>query len=794
MRSQLPRSIDSIKQFVPASIAVVLALLTLLSCSLFRPNLPSADMETLSPETPTPPAIPTAQATPTVTHTPAMPENPVDCLPDAAFIDDITIPDNTVLAPGETFTKTWRMENTGTCHWLDGYTLVFQSGSRMSGPESMPLPFMVEAGLAADISIDLVAPSEPGVYAGLWQLQAPDGTLFGTEPYVQIVVQELESEAGDQEDCVYSAAYVADVTIPDDTEMEPGESFTKTWRMQNSGTCAWGEDYALVFLRGSQMSDSGSVPVPYTAPGATVDISVLMTAPDDEGIYASVWRLQAPDGTQFGTEPYLRIVVKTPGSSISSSGCLLDASLVSDAMSPSSASLEPGDSFSVTWRLRNIGTCSWDVSYQVAQVSGARMGSQSVSPVPSAAPGSTVAITVNLTVPDAGGTLQSIWRLRAPDGAWFGPDLPVSVSGDGYVPGAAFIADVTIPDNSRIQPGSSFTKIWRVRNNGLYPWEAGTQLVFQQGDQLGTSAISVPATAPGAVVDISLTMTAPSAPGFYVGVWKLRSPAGTIFGEALTTTIQVPGFTRYQDMPYISGISGHARAIFHAGQQRGNRASVFSKVGDSITSSWDFMIAVGDGYYQLGSYEYLRPAIEYFIAATARTSNSFNNRSLAAYGGWTSADLLDPAKADPLCSGYAPLECELRMVKPAVALIMIGTNDPIDYVDFGAYERNLRQIIGLTLRYDVIPVLTTLPHNTYRDAEKQNEIIRRLAREYDIPLLDYWSVMETLPNRGLGEDYLHPSASPNPAIFEGENLQFGYTQRNLTAIQMLDALMNLVLH
>jgi hypothetical protein len=105
---------------------------------------------------------------------------------------------------------------------------------------------------------------------------------------------------------------VSDVTVPDDTEFPPGASFTKTWRMRNTGTCAWDADTRLVFSSGDQMNGPDSVLVGAVAPGSTTDVSASMDAPSTPGTYEGHWQLQAGDGTRFGAIPYVRIVVPEP--------------------------------------------------------------------------------------------------------------------------------------------------------------------------------------------------------------------------------------------------------------------------------------------------------------------------------------------------------------------------------------------------------------------------------------------------------------------------------------------------
>ncbi|HEX6386084.1 MAG TPA: PA14 domain-containing protein [Anaerolineae bacterium] len=112
--------------------------------------------------------------------------------------------------------------------------------------------------------------------------------------------------------CVYAMRFVADVTIADDTVIPPGVGFVKTWRIQNSGTCAWPAGTNWVFTGGSQMGGPNAVPVPATSPGETADVSVYLIAPGSPGRYTGYWRLRTATGTELGQRIFVRIVVPAP--------------------------------------------------------------------------------------------------------------------------------------------------------------------------------------------------------------------------------------------------------------------------------------------------------------------------------------------------------------------------------------------------------------------------------------------------------------------------------------------------
>jgi hypothetical protein len=106
------------------------------------------------------------------------------------------------------------------------------------------------------------------------------------------------------------AEYIADITIPDGTDMDPGETFTKVWRLRNAGTTTWTTDYTFVFIGGAQMDAPAQVSLPGTvAPGDTVDISINMVAPQQNGLQRGFWQMRNPAGELFQTAVYVEIEV-----------------------------------------------------------------------------------------------------------------------------------------------------------------------------------------------------------------------------------------------------------------------------------------------------------------------------------------------------------------------------------------------------------------------------------------------------------------------------------------------------
>jgi hypothetical protein len=125
------------------------------------------------------PTIPPATALPTFTPITSSKPLPVTYCDWAAYIKDVTIPDGTIFAPGAQFTKTWRLQNIGTCSWTPSYALVFSSGNPMGGPTVVALPGNVNPGQTIDVSVNLTAPASEGPYRGYWLLRNASGSLFG---------------------------------------------------------------------------------------------------------------------------------------------------------------------------------------------------------------------------------------------------------------------------------------------------------------------------------------------------------------------------------------------------------------------------------------------------------------------------------------------------------------------------------------------------------------------------------------------------------------------------------------
>jgi hypothetical protein len=140
---------------------------------------PTSEIPTITP-------IPTNTFTPLSTNTPVSTatQTPLPCLMvgfKSATID-VTIPDNTLMAPGQVFTKTWRLINLGTCTWNSSYQLVFDHGDGMGIPTGYAQTLTsgsVAPGQTVDVSVSLTAPATAGTYTGYWRFRDPNAIYFG---------------------------------------------------------------------------------------------------------------------------------------------------------------------------------------------------------------------------------------------------------------------------------------------------------------------------------------------------------------------------------------------------------------------------------------------------------------------------------------------------------------------------------------------------------------------------------------------------------------------------------------
>lgn len=259
-----------------------------------------------------PAATPLGSGHPTVTiqsnpqATTAVPPTatPIPC-DKVSFVKDVTVPDDTKLQTGSAFTKTWRLQNAGSCTWTSGYKLVFDHGDGMGGPKDVQLTTgTVAPGQTIDVSVNLTAPANPGTYQGFWKLRNPSGVLFGW---------------GDKANSAFWVKIVVEAAA-----QQPPANTKKQVTLQataNSGTVASDGADSPTFLPGDDILDIAwityldfeisSIPHTATIHSATLDLSCTVMDGNpfvdlgELGVFYTIYGNFDPAVLSQGPSPFL---------------------------------------------------------------------------------------------------------------------------------------------------------------------------------------------------------------------------------------------------------------------------------------------------------------------------------------------------------------------------------------------------------------------------------------------------------------------------------------------------------
>jgi hypothetical protein len=238
-------------------------------------------------------------------------------------------------------------------------------------------------------------------------------------------------------------------------------------------------------------------------------------------------------------------------------------------------------------------------------------------------------------------------------------------------------------------------------------------------------------------------------------------------------------------MPIVPAADANTVRIYANGQSLGNDPHAFSILGDciSLPDSLFTDYGLGPGHYDLAEFGNLQPVIDWFLPSFQRQSVSLGN-------GFTTAAVLNPLFADPnQCEAKeTPLACEYRIHRPSYALIALGTDDYLSPPD--VYEQRMRQIVEYSISKGVIPILRTKADNR-EGGNAFNQVLARLAYDYDVPLWNFWLAVQPLPYQGLSDDRGHLTWTDptdwNRADYPN-SMQVAVPVYNLTALQTLDSI------
>ncbi len=226
------------------------------------------------------------------------------------------------------------------------------------------------------------------------------------------------------------------------------------------------------------------------------------------------------------------------------------------------------------------------------------------------------------------------------------------------------------------------------------------------------------------------------------------------------------------------------QAVYEYGKILNRNPRAFSKLGDSTIENPHFLTRFDETAYNLGTYDYLQPVIDYY-------QGSFGRQSRAVIRGLHTWSVLDPMWAGGCLPGENMLACEFRLHNPALIFVRLGSNDkgvP------ASTEKHLREIINYCLGNGVIPIMGTKADRFDGADNINNQIIRRIATDLKVPLWDFDLLAGTIPGRGLGGDNVHMTTFFAHDWTLPEAYTTGNGVHSITALMVLDAVWRILPH
>ncbi len=413
----------------------------------------------------------------------------------AQFIADVTVPDGTNYAPGTAFQKTWRLKNIGTCAWTNtDVSLIFDSGEQMGAPASSALPTTVNPGQTVDITVNMTAPSAAGHYFGYYKFKSAAGGIFG-----------IGSTA--------NKSFWVEINVA--SSSATGYDFTA-----NAAAATWTSGAGALTFPGTDGNASGFAfkqDNPKLENGIASAQAGLLFAPNNVTngyVQATYPAFRVQSGDRFQS---------TIGCEYGATNCYtayrLDYQIGTNAVKTFWTFREKYEGLSYNANLDLSSLAGQDVKFiLVTSAYGSPTGDR--------------ALWVNPIIARAGGTIATNTPVPTVTGT---PPTSTPTVAVTSIPAACdraqFIADVTVPDGTTFQPGSTFGKTWRLKNVGTCTW-TNYSLIFDSGEKMaGPDSATIPTSvAPGQTVDITINLTAPVNAATYRGYWKLKNASGVPFG------------------------------------------------------------------------------------------------------------------------------------------------------------------------------------------------------------------------------------------------------------------------
>lgn len=250
--------------------------------------------------------------------------------------------------------------------------------------------------------------------------------------------------------------------------------------------------------------------------------------------------------------------------------------------------------------------------------------------------------------------------------------------------------------------------------------------------------------------------------------------------QSTPTTRPTLGPDDWRKLPiFPSEVSGRMREVYQQGLVMGSDPTHFSKLGDcqNITT---YFLAIYDNpdLYSLGEqYQPLQETIDFY-------AGSWSRQSMSVKGGFNVASVFNPMLSNrEFCEkNESPLACELRLHKPSIVLISM---EEWWNGDTEKYESYLRKIVETVIEQGAVPILATKADNLEGE-HAINKAIANLAYEYELPLWNFWAAVQPITSKGLQKDGFHLTHGIND-FTSSLQLKRGWVQRNLTALQVIDA-------
>jgi len=230
-------------------------------------------------------------------------------------------------------------------------------------------------------------------------------------------------------------------------------------------------------------------------------------------------------------------------------------------------------------------------------------------------------------------------------------------------------------------------------------------------------------------------------------------------------------------------VQENVRDIYARGETQLRNPRAFSKIGDSVVLTPHFLARFDSDNYNLGIYDYLQPTIDQFAGSFSRYGQSahvgLSFRTMYELG-WPDLEYCEPEED--------VVTCEIRTYNPSIFIIRMGTNDAVP----AAMEANLSQLIEDLIAQGIVPILST-KNDRFDDEENiNNQIIRDLSEEYEVPLWDFDLLADTMPLRGLSGDDIHLTMHDTNDYTDPEVMERGYPVNDLTALMVLDTILKTV--